>query len=165
MFDYHTIGSRQELRDLKTEVDWFNYPGRGDIIASAANRSEINIGVAASHDFQCLYMTGAYTTISEDADIGTCPISMRLTDEGSNTILIDQFVNLALLFSPGRVRTSGIAGDPSHQLFYPMPFEHLFQATSNIKFEFISNATTNVNQVFVNLIGRKWYKQPIQLED
>lgn len=165
MLDYHAVSSRQELIDLKTVVDWFNYPGRGDVLPSSSQRSEINIGVSASHDFQCLYMTIAFTTLSGGNDIGTCPISMRLTDEGSQTIIINEFVNLATIATPGRVRSSGVAGDPGNQLFYPMPFEHTFQAKANIKIEFISNATADTNQVFVNLIGRKWYKNPIQLEN
>jgi len=143
-----------ELEEKKLWMDYFNYSGSK--VVPAGDSATIELGVSASHDFECLTITGTYTTDEIAGDDGVCKLAATLVDNGSNTILWKNPVNLALILSPGRVRSSGIAGDPSNQLFWPQTMEHLFEATSLILVE-IFNSGDKDNTVFMNFEGNKHY--------
>jgi hypothetical protein len=103
--------------------------------------------------FWCWGFTGKYTSISDGVDIGTCPISIKIRDSGKDVNLVNQYIPLDLMVSPGRVRTAGIAGDPSHQLFSPGFLNHIFLPDSDIEVEMASNALVDDNDVKLNFFG------------
>ena len=67
------------------------------------------------------------------ADDGVNHLSMRLNDTGRSLKLFEEFIPCSLFMSPGRTRTTGIAGDPSHQLFFPIEFDYTFIPNSTIQ--------------------------------
>lgn len=153
---YIDLDTRRQFVQSKEWYDWIVY---SDTVDVEPGESEVmDMGIAASHDFACLYLKGTFTTNTVAGDDGVCQMAAKITDNGSQTILWPDPVNLALELSPGRQRTTGIAGDPSSQLFYPQPFEHMFRATADIHVE-VFNASDIVNTCFMAFIGNKYYIQ------
>ena len=129
-----------------------------------ANGSAIVLGqVTADAAFMCEEITGYYTTLTaEDTDGGACLLSALITDTGRSIQLFSDFIPLNVFLSPGRQRSSGIAGDPSHALFFPISFEHTFRPNSEIRIEVRSTAAYK-NDFYFLFHGRKLRKEPNQL--
>lgn len=108
-------------------------------------------------------ITGIYTTLDAGgADGGVCLLDLKINLRGKYELFYND-VPLSCFMSPGRQRTSGIAGDPSHQLFYPKKFENMFPALSQIKLDFSSSAATD-NEVTICLWGTDYMVDAIPKE-
>ena len=107
-------------------------------LAAGGTSPEVPVGISGSYWFWCESLTISYTTkVAGPADDGAPQSSLKISDEGRDIGLFggsnNGFIPVELLASPGRQRVTGLAGDPSNNLFYPQPFEHLFKAVSNIR--------------------------------
>jgi len=144
------------INRAKTDFPFW-YPFGVDIPANDRNQDSITI--SSDGDFWCQYITGQYTTkIAGPVDGGANGISIKLSDNGWNVPLFNGLIPISLFLSPGRVRVSGVAGDPSHQLFYPIEFDHVFLAKSTIEIEWASNLDFE-NRLDLCFMGRKIRKQ------
>lgn len=93
--------------------------------------------------FYCQYITGHFETLALDeatvVDTGVNYLRGQLVDGAGQKKLFNDYIPLDLILSPGRVKsanaTDPTAGDPSHSLFYPLQFEYLFAANSDILFD------------------------------
>jgi len=131
----------------------FWYPFAVDIPANSQNTQQLTISSDA--DFLCQYITGRYTTLDvAGADAGVCGLSLQIIDMGFSVPLIDALANCALFLSPGRQRTSTVAGDPSHQLFFPIELDHVFLSQSTIELRYANNQATE-NRLELLFMGRK----------
>ncbi len=142
----------------RAETDFpFWYPIGIDIAANARNQTSLQI--SSDGDFWCQYIVGQYTTLTAAAtDGGANGISIKLSDNGWNVPLFNSLVPVSLFLSPGRTRSSGVAGDPTHQLFFPIEFDHVFLAKSNIEIEYASSLNYE-NRLDLCFMGRKIRKQ------
>lgn len=125
------------------------------------------IDLASLGAFRCLAITGTFTTLyaSNEAgtnirDDGACRVSGKISDGATGRSLFEDFANLALWVSPGRVRNPGtfyeddsstIRSYASNQLFYPIEFDYTFDANSSILVDFKneSNADNYVELLFM----------------
>lgn len=86
--------------------------------------------------FFCLYITGSMTTQYNSgagaADTGIDYLRGQLRDGSNNRPLFSDFIPLHLLLSPGRRKSLAASGSDSQTLFYPLSFEYLFPANSDI---------------------------------
>jgi hypothetical protein len=108
--------------------------GAGSVPANSS--AVFSIAVGADGHFEAQEMTAQFTTLTgAAADGGANGLSLMIWDDGRDLRLFNDFIPLSLLASPGRQRASGVAGDPSNQLFFPLPFNYLFLAQSTIRLE------------------------------
>jgi len=89
--------------------------------------------IPANAHFLCQRITGTYTTLDGGIDVGVNQISCRVFDTGKSLPQFENFIDVNLFLTPGRIRSAGIAGDPGSELFYPDEFCHVFSAKSNIQ--------------------------------
>jgi len=126
-----------------------------------ANQSlPFQISVSGRGIFLCLFLTGRFSTLTGAAtDSGVCALKTSWLN-GSSRVYIDvqNPVYLDCLFTPGRVRTAGVTGDPSNQLMFPgMPWVTFFQPKDDLTFN-ITNEAAYANTFQINLNGI-WLKQ------
>lgn len=114
-----------------------------------APKAHINNNVV----FWCVGFTGRFTTLSGGADVGVCQVDIKIKDTGKDVDIIRDFIPLDILIAPGRVRSPGVAGDPSHQVFYPGFINHIFLPESDIQVEMSSSATDDENTVNLDFFG------------
>lgn len=131
----------------------------GSAVLPASGPGQIQLSVPVGFYFQSQYLAGSYTTINGGVDVGVCGVSLQIEDKGKHLRLTDALIPLSLFCSPGRQRTSGVAGDPSHQLFMPIEFNHLFRPVSTIQID-LQNAFTSPNTVNIVIMGIAWYVDP-----
>lgn len=107
--------------------------------------------------FLCLKVTGSFTTLVDVAgtvqDDGIDHLRGQLIDGAGQRKLYNDFIPLSLLLSPGRRRSalaanafapSGaiVTSGASGALFYPVEFEYLFSANSEILFDVRNDSNT-----------------------
>jgi len=107
------------------------------------------VDIKSDAHFDCKYITGDFQTKAGGADDGVNHVTVRISDASNDLKLMNSAVPLDLMCSPGRVRTPGLAGDPSNGLFYPFPFEHIFAANGGILAEFQNDSD---DDIIVNLL-------------
>ncbi len=106
-------------------------------------RDEHFIHISSDADFECVNFTGGFTTLDDaGADDGVNHLSVRITDTGYSKPLFNEEIPMYLFMSPGRQRTTAIAGDPGNSLFYPIDFEYTFIANANIKMILTNDSDT-----------------------
>lgn len=106
---------------------------------------EDSIEIKSDYHFDCLWMTGNFTTLIDDGqgaaeDDGTNHITVRIFDDSTDLKIMRKPVALDLFLSPGRVLSTGVTGDPSGHLFVPIPFKHIFGAKGGIEIELRNNS-------------------------
>lgn len=105
----------------------------------------IPVAVSSFGAFRVLFMTGNFQTLDNaGADDGVNHVSMRMNDTGRSLKLFTEFTPCSLFMSPGRTRTTGVAGDPSNQLFFPIEFDYTFIPNSTIEMEMRNDSTTSI---------------------
>lgn len=140
-------------RMLMRRLEWFFViPAR--LVVPALGNLDLTIDIKSDAHFDCRFITGDFTTLNGGADAGTNFLSCRFTDASNDLKLSDAFVPLNLMLSPGRVISAGIAGNPSNQLFYPFPFEHVFPASGGIGLE-VANSGSTINVSNLLFWGKK----------
>lgn len=145
------------LERARTEYD-FKYTAGGPVPAN--DTAFFEMAISADAHFDCKQMTGAFTTLTGAAvDGGASGMSFQIFDDGRDLRLFNDVIPAELVFSPGRQRSSGVAGDPSLQLFYPIEFDYLFKATSTVRFE-VRNSLAFANDFFVCFHGTKYLVTP-----
>lgn len=141
--------------DLQTLEYLYWIPMRVTVPAGAG--ADRLIDIKSDAHFDCDYITGNFQTLGAGgADDGSNHVTVRISDNSNDLKLMNSAVPLDLICSPGRVRTPGVAGDPSNGLFYPFPFKHIFGATGGILAEFQNDSATDivVNLLFVGVKKR-----------
>lgn len=141
-----------------------NFPFERDVshsvsgtIPAVALGGTLSLDIKITEDvhFVSETMEGLFTTlIAGPADGGASLISVAVHLVSKYDLFYDP-INMASFASPGRQRSSGIAGDPGNQLFYPKKFYNLFPASSIIRFKFTSSADYE-NDVEIVLNGREY---------
>lgn len=129
------------------------------VVAAGAAAGQIQIGVPSSYYFHCHYLSGSYTSINGGVDVGVNGLSMRLEDQGKHLVIFDAFIPCSLFLSPGRQRTSGVAGDPSHPFFMPVELDHLFRPISTINVQ-VANAFTSDCTLNLVFMGTAYWIEP-----
>lgn len=121
----------------------------GTIGADTSLLTRVNISSLGS--FICLFMTGSFTTLTEDGgnivDNGVVSLSAKMSDGSNQRSLFNDHVPLDLFLSPGRSKsalstTVLTTDDQSNSLFYPQPFQYIFRRTSEILFDVKNTANT-----------------------
>jgi len=126
-------------------------------VAAGANNSDV-IQISDDGHFKSYYLGGQYTSLSaEDTDSGQCPISIKISDNGRRWDIMDNLAPMSLFCSPGRQRSSGVAGDPSNPLFVPVEFPYIFLAGTTIRIEYANNAQY-ANTFWLIFYGDKVFK-------
>lgn len=154
----------QQLVDRNHKQYDFKYFGSVSIPAvGAGGAAQLSISVSSDAHFRCRYITASYTTLDVGgADGGANGITMQLVDQGRSLTLFDDQISAELFSSPGRQRSSGVAGDPSNQLFYPIDFDYMFLANSTI-FCDLRNTLATANTFNICFHGSKYrvdFNQP-----
>lgn len=128
--------------------------------AIAANTSGSDaVKVSDDGHFKSYYLGGQYTTLTaESTDGGACTTSIRIVDNGRRWNIMDNLTPMSLFCSPGRQRSSGIAGDPSNPLFYPVEFPYFFMAGTSFQVEY-TNTAAYANTIWIILYGDKVFKE------
>lgn len=99
------------------------------------------VDITSIGDFYCKYLTGNYETLSGSpiVDDGVSHLRAKLTDGSSQRSLFNDYIDLSLFCTPGRVKSTKsttLATDPaSGNLFYPIEMEYLFAVNSQIQFD------------------------------
>lgn len=93
--------------------------------------------------FFCMFMTGTFSTLDAGpADNGINHLSGQLIDGAGQRKLFSDRIPFALWLSPGRRKDSLVAGAAAgNSLFYPIEFEYLFTANSDILLDVSNNST------------------------
>lgn len=116
------------------------------------------LGISDDGDFYCSFIGGQYTTqIAGPADGGACLVSVQITDNGKRWQIIDNLIPMSIFCNPGRQRVSGVAGDPSNPLFYPIEFPYIFGSGTSIRIDF-ANASAQANDFWLVFYGEKVFK-------
>lgn len=148
--------SIDQILDENLRVYDFCYHGSKEVPALSAGGSDtLTIPITSDAHFLCTEITGFFTTMNENADDGVNHISFNITDEGRSIKLFNTFTPANLVFSPGRQRTAGEAGDPGNALFYPKRFTYPFMASSQIVIDLKNNAS-NANTFSICFWGTKF---------
>lgn len=154
--DENIVNIPELMERAKTDIPFW-YPFGIDIPAGASNQKSLQISSDA--DFWCQYICCQYTTLTgAAADGGANGISIQIIDKGWNVTLFDSLIPVSMFASPGRQRSSGVAGDPSHQLFFPIELDHVFLNKSNIEIRY-ANSLAFVNRLDLLFMGRKFRRQ------
>lgn len=143
-----------EMLDESITVYDFTYYGEKSVPANGTNT--LTIPITSDAHFLCRQVTGSYTTLTGAAvDGGANGINFRITDEGRNIKLFNTQIPASLILSPGRARSSGVAGDPSHNLFYPLELRYPFLASSSIIID-LSSTLAFANTFKIAFFGTKF---------
>lgn len=117
------------------------------------------IAISDDGHFKSYYLGGQYTTLTaQSTDGGACNLSVRIVDNGRRWHIIDNLCPMSLFCSPGRQRSSGVAGDPSNPLFYPVEFPYFFLAGTSMSIEY-TNAAAYANTIWLIFYGDKVFKE------
>lgn len=98
------------------------------------------VAVSNVGHFMCMYITGSYSSLASPAgaivDTGINYLSGQLIDGAGQRKLYNDRIPFDLWLSPGRRRDAGsttVLTDPvGNNLFYPIEFQYLFTANSDI---------------------------------
>lgn len=142
----------ESLEDMSFErLQWISY---SKTIPANTNGSD-PVLISKDGHFKSFYLGGQYTTLTaEDADGGACQVSVKIIDNGRRWAILDNLTPMSLFCSPGRQRSSGVAGDPSNPLYYPIEFPYYFLAGTNFTVEY-SNASAYANTIWLIFYGNK----------
>lgn len=111
-----------------------------------ANGTKIGkVAVSNLGHFFCMYITGHYTTLDlvEEVvvDNGIQYLAGQLIDGAGNRKLYNDYIPFDLWLSPGRRKDALVpAADPGNNLFYPIEFEYLFTANSDILLDVVNTS-------------------------
>ena len=131
---------------------WMSCLPVGDTVPASSSKPT-NLIVPTRGIFLNLGLTGRFSSLSDaTTDSGVCPLSMKWAN-GSQRIYISQPVYLDCLFTPGRVRTAGVTGDPGGQLQFPgIEWVTVFQPGDTLTFT-VTNDAAYANSWQIDLFG------------
>lgn len=126
-------------------------------VPANTNGSDV-VQVSDDGHFKSYYLGGMYSTLAgQTTDGGACQISVKIVDNGRRWDILDNLTPMSLFCSPGRQRSSGVAGDPGNPLFYPIEFPYIFLAGTTIRVEY-ANAAAYANDLWLIWYGDKIFK-------
>ena len=140
------------------------------VVELDANESrKVELDIKAGAHFDSAIMTGNFTTLIDDGqgaaeDDGTNHITAEFIDGSNNEFMSSNPVPVDLLLTPGRVLASGITGDPSGHVFWPLPWKHIYGAKGAIVVKF-HNAADWTNTIRILWIGRNLLAQQVDEDD
>jgi hypothetical protein len=102
-----------------------------------ANSSKLGkVAISNLGHAYCNFITGSFSTVAivggVPTDTGIDYLRGVLRDGNGNRQLFNDYIPFSLWLSPGRRKSLAASGDASNTLFYPIPFEYLFTANSDI---------------------------------
>jgi hypothetical protein len=127
---------------------WFaQYYVNGEVEPQSEKTVPLNIEGAG--DFLIEEITGSFETLTlSGADIvdnGICSLSMKIEDNGANKRLMNDFIPLNLMLSPGRVRSDSVTiADTSpypDPIFVPLSMPYLMYQKSSMSIT-VKNTST-----------------------
>lgn len=118
------------------------------------------VDVSNLGDFMCQFITGSFTTLALNVavivDTQVNYLSGQLIDGNGNKRLFNTRIPFQLLLSPGRRKdatSTTVLTDPvGNNLFYPLPFEYLFPASTQIQMD-VNNTSDTDNYYEICLHG------------
>ena len=156
ILDPNKMMERADYRKLK----WITF---SESLTASSNGSQ-QISISDDAHFLCHYLGGEFTTLTaEDTDGNANGISIKITDNGKSYPIFDNLIPCSIFLSPGRQRSSGIAGDSSNPLFTPIEFEHPFAAGTSIQIEWANNLAY-ANTLTLVFYGEWVAKEPLPAE-
>lgn len=126
----------------------------GELDPATQNSENFEGEIEPKAAFKSYFLTIIYTTLTVAGDDGACQITGRIYDQGRSIYLMSADTPINLFAAPGRQRQTAIAGDPSHTLIYPFPYEHTWLPSSKIVVESKSTADA-ANEVFYLFSGEQ----------
>ncbi|RQW04069.1 hypothetical protein EH223_08490 [candidate division KSB1 bacterium] len=166
-------GKALRALQLKQRESWL-YTGLITVPAAAGGADGATVqtvSVNSEADFLCFDMMGSYTTLILTAGIapiiddGVCHTSIKIRDQSGGFDMFEDFIPTNLVLTPGRERRATIVGapagltvEPSHMLYQPMRFVHLFSANNNIQIE-ARNDSDTPNYIRIAFHGVKIRRQ------
>jgi hypothetical protein len=127
------------------------------VIPANTQNSQV-VQISDDGHFHCKYLGGQFTTLTgAAADGGACTTSIKISDNGRRWDIMDNLIPMSLFCNPGRQRVSGVAGDPSNPMFYPVDFDYTFLAGTTIRIEF-ANSAAFANTIWLAFYGEKLFK-------
>lgn len=112
-----------------------------------ANSSKLGkVNISNLGHFFCQFITGSFSTIGTGAgiDSGISYLSGQMIDGAGQRKLFNDRIPFDLFLSPGRRKSANSATpvtDPdSNNLFYPIEFEYLFTANSDILIDVVNSS-------------------------
>lgn len=120
---------------------------------------EASVRVSSLGHFWCQSITGSFTTLSGGSDVGVSVLDIQILSSDGSLDLMQDFVDAALVLTPGRRLQSGTAGNPSNQLQFESPFLYAFKANSDVIVRIRSNATADTNNIKIAFKGIRVYPQ------
>lgn len=122
---------------------WFVYTG--EELVPANGSALMQIPVSNDAHFQSWFFTMTFPTLNGGVDDGVPRLSVQIRDDATQRALADTFIDVALLGVPGRIRSPGVAGDPSQSINMPgMPFFRFWEANGNIEMDLRSTSDTDL---------------------
>lgn len=112
-----------------------------------ANTTQLGrVNISNLGHFFCMFITGHFTTLDAGpADNGISYLSGQLIDGAGQRKLFNERIPLDLWLSPGRRKSALVLGAAAgNNLFYPIEFEYLFTANSDILLD-VENSSTHAN--------------------
>ena len=147
-------------RAVYRKLKWLSW---SKAIAANSNGSQA-LTLSDDAHFLCRYLGGEFTSLTaESTDGGANGISIKLTDNGKSYPMFDNLIPVSIFLTPGRARSSGIAGDPSNPLFSPIEFYHPFSAGTSIQIEY-ANALAYENTLTLVFYGEYVAKEEMPSE-
>lgn len=149
------INVPESINDMSYQrMQWITF---SKTVPANTNGSDV-VQISDDGHFKSVFLGGQYSSLTaEDTDGGACQISVKIVDNGRRWDIIDNLTPMSLFCSPGRQRSSGIAGDPSNPLFYPVEFPYIFLAGTTIRVEY-ANAAAYANTFWLIWYGDKLFK-------
>lgn len=133
--------------------------GKWTIPANSETLVEIKISTLGA--FLAEKITGSYTTLKDETgtitDTGVNYMSAQILDGANSLPLTNDYIDLDLIFSPGRVKSSAAANNnttaaPNGFLFFPLDFRYIFASMSSVQLRF-RNTSNVANTVSIALHG------------
>lgn len=127
----------------------------GTVDANSSNR--FRTYVSNYGHFFCMFMTGYFTTLDEEdqtpVDNGISHLSGQMIDGAGQKNLFNARIPFDLWLSPGRTKSALVpAAAAGNNLFYPIEFEYLFTANTNIELD-VANTGSYANTFTIMFHG------------
>lgn len=150
------VDVNQEINDTAWQrLQWVSF---SKVVAAGENNAK-PVEISDDGHFFCKYLGGMYTTLTAaDTDGGACGTSVKISDNGRKWDIMDNLTPMSIFTTPGRQRSSGVAGDPGNPLFSPIEFDYKFQAGTSIRVEYANNLAF-ANTIWLVFYGMKMFKE------
>jgi hypothetical protein len=133
----------------RMEARFFQYALSSEIVGVGSDLPQKQI--QNGFHFWSELLTITYPTIADGGtDDGVCRFTAQFKSGSNQIALSNDFIDLATIAAPGRVRTLAVAGDPSSSLHITgFPWPYLYEATGSIIVDLRKTGTSTGRVRFV----------------